>query len=527
MAGEVRNVSKSEVDERLSALLNNASAIRAVASAVEGTIGPKGLNCMLVDRFGDVVITNDGATILSKIEVNHPAGKMLINAAKAQDEEVGDGTTTVTLIASTLISEGVNQVLRGVPVAKVIEGIKVGVKRAISLLEEHSRPVEDFSSPLLFRAAYIAGRGNEDIASIAVEAARIMGKEKLLDPSFKLKDMVVAKEGANNEVFLGLIIEKERMNRQMPRRVDKALVLVVDDALEPEEIEDDALATESGFREYQRLREEFRKGIEKIISLGVKFVAVSKGVDRLAEEMLTDAGVMVLRRLSNKDITKIAEHTGAKPIKRTSLMKSREELQGFLGYAETIYNDEKLENTRIMGGKGKPVATILVGAATEEVKEERERIAKDAAAAVQMAIKGGVLPGGGAIELYAIKEVQRAREEIKGMAVYGIDCVIEALKKPLTQIVLNAGFNPLEKIGDVLARQSKEDNDALAIDCDTGEVADMMELGVVDPTPVKVFALKTAGELAEAILSINMIIKKREEIPSEEKKTTQRKEDEL
>jgi chaperonin GroEL (HSP60 family) len=156
------------------------------------------------------------------------------------------------------------------------------------------------------------------------------------------------------------------------------------------------------------------------------------------------------------------------------------------------------------------------------VKEERERIAKDAAAAVQMAIKGGVLPGGGAIELYAIKEVQKAREEIKGMAVYGIDCVIEALKKPLTQIVLNAGFNPLEKIGDVLARQAKEDNDALAIDCDTGEVADMMELGIVDPTPVKIFALKTAGELAEAILRINMIIKKKEEPPSEEKESAEK-----
>ncbi|MBC7238442.1 MAG: chaperonin, partial [Chloroflexi bacterium] len=171
-----------------------------------------------------------------------------------------------------------------------------------------------------------------DIARITVDAGRIMGKEKLLDPSFKLKDMVVAKKGANNEVFLGLIIEKERMNRQMPRKVEKTPVLVVDDALEPEEIEDDALATESGFREYQRLRQEFKQGIERIISLGVKFVAVSKGVDRLAEEMLTDAGVMVLRRLSNKDINKISEHTGAKPIKRTSLSKSKEELQSFLGY---------------------------------------------------------------------------------------------------------------------------------------------------------------------------------------------------
>ncbi len=519
MAEEVKRFSKSEVDERLAALLSNASAIRAVASAVEGTLGPKGLNCMLVDRFGDIVITNDGATILSKIEANHPAAKMLINAAKAQDEEVGDGTTTVTILASALITEGVNQIARGVPIAKVIEGIKVGVKRAIEVMEAHSRPVEDFSSPLLYQSAYIASRENEDIARLVVEAGRIMGKEKLLDPAFKLKDMVVAKEGAENEVFLGLIIDKERMNRQMPRRVERAKVLVVDDALEPEEIEDDALATESGFREYQRLRNEFKEGINKIISLGVKFVAVSKGVDRLAEEMLTDVGILVLRRLSSKDLNKIAEHTGARPIKRSSLYKSREEIESALGYAEEVFHDERLEHTRVLGGKGKPVATILVGASTEEVKEERERIAKDAASAVQMSLKGGVLPGGGAIEMYAIKEVQKAREETRGMSVYGIDCVIEALKKPLTHIVLNAGFNPLEKIGDVLASQAQNDSDSLAIDCDTGELIDVMEKGIVDPAPVKINALKTACELAEAVLRINTIIKMREESQTQEKES--------
>jgi hypothetical protein len=182
-----------------------------------------------------------------------------------------------------------------------------------------------------------------------------------------------------------------------------------------------------------------------------------------------------------------------------------------VGHAVRAYEDEKLEHIRIIGGTGKPMATILVGAATAEVVGERERIAKDAAASVQAALRGGVVPGGGSIELAVSREVAQARAGVKGMSVYGIDCVVEALKKPFSQIVTNAGFNPLEKIGDVLSAQAAKSSDGIAVDCDTGEVADMWELGVVDPALVKTHALKAAGEIAEAILRIDTIIKMKED----------------
>jgi len=157
------------------------------------------------------------------------------------------------------------------------------------------------------------------------------------------------------------------------------------------------------------------------------------------------------------------------------------------------------------------VATILVGASTREVRDERERIAHDAASAVQAVAVGGVVPGGGAAELAAARAVQALRAGMRGMAAYGADCAIEALRVPLMQIVSNAGFNPLEKVEDVLAAQAARESPALAIDCDTGEVTDMMRAGIVDPLPVKKQALRTAFEVAEAILRIDRIIKKRQE----------------
>lgn len=514
MAGERgTETSRTDVDERMAALVSNASAIRTVAAAVEGTLGPKGLNVMLVDKFGDTTVTNDGITILKRIDANHPAAQMLIDVARAQEDEVGDGTTTAAILASALVTEGVNQISRGVPAAKIIEGMKLAAIQAADVLRSHAVQADGTQDGALKKAALIAGRGNEDVADLAVEAARVIGEEKLRERDFKLAKAVVAKEGAENEVFTGLIIDKERMNKQMPKEVENCRLLIVDDALEPEEVEDDALGTEAGFARYLELKNEFKDNVGKLIDLGVNFIAVSRGVDDIAEEMLTDAGAVVVRRVSSRDLERLAEHTGAKPIKRTSLSRSKDEIKGVLGKCERVYEDTKLEHIRVLGGGGKPAATILVGAATREVKDERERIAKDAAAAAQVSLCGGVLPGGGSIEAAASSALRDVKDSAPGMASYGVDCMIEALKRPLAQIVANAGFNPLEKVEDVIAAQSKGGAHSLAIDCDTGDIADMIEHGVLDPTLVKVHALKAAAEVAEAILRINTIIRKRPEEP--------------
>jgi chaperonin GroEL (HSP60 family) len=193
------------------------------------------------------------------------------------------------------------------------------------------------------------------------------------------------------------------------------------------------------------------------------------------------------------------------------LKKDTADISKYLGRADRIYEDEKLEQIRVVGGRGKPMATILVGAATEEIVGERERIAKDAASSVQAAIKGGYVPGGGAVELALARDLEKSRDSVKGMSSYGLECVLNALKRPLSQIVHNAGFNPLEKVEEANAAQLAAGSDSLGVDCDTGHVSDMLTLGVIDPMPVKLHAIKAAGEVAVAILRIDTIIKKKDD----------------
>ena len=513
MNNQVKQVSPAEVEERAGALATNAQAIAALATAVEGTIGPKGLNCMLVDRLGDVTITNDGSTILDKIDVSHPAARLLINAAKAQERQVGDGTTTATLLAASLVREGVAHALRGVPVARLLEGMTAGLEAAAQALRAQAVPVASLDDPLLRRAALIAGREDAELSQLALQAARLVGMAKCREHGFRLADLVVAQEGAQSEVFAGLIVDKQRMSRQMPALVRSARLLLVDDALEPEELENDALGTEAGFAKYLEYKEQFRQALANIVALGVNVVMVERAVSDLAEEMLTEAGVMVLRRVSALDLARLAEHTGARPLKRTTLYRDPDRLRSCLGRARRVYQDQLLEHVRVVGGRGRPAATILVGAATAQVRDERQRIAQDAAWAVQQAIVGGVVAGGGAAELGALAAVEKTRQSLRGMAAFGVDCVQEALKRPISQIIANAGFNPLEKVDLAIAANSRLPG-RMGLDCDTGEVADMLAAGVVDPATVKVQALQTAGEVAQAILRINVIIRKREESPA-------------
>ena len=467
-----------EVDQRLAALMTNAGAVQAVVAAVEGTLGPKGLDTMLVDRFGTITVTNDGVTILEEMEATHPAARMLINTARAQEREVGDGTTTATVWAGALVSEGLNQVLRGVPVARVLEGMQVGVKQALACFEQRGRRVQGPDDPLLYRVALVSGRGNEEIADLVVQAARLVGRG--------------------------------RWHKQMPVSVEAPRVLVIDDALAPEELEDGALATEAGFNRYLTLEAEFHSNIVKIIEMGVNLILVDRKIDDVAGEMLADAGVIALARVSAREWQRAAEHTGAWPVKRTALKKTPAELARYLGSARRAFEDEKREQVRIEGGGGKPCATVLVGAATEEVLSERERIAKDAASAVQAALNGGVVPGGGAVELAVGRDLDAVKSGLKGMTAYGVECVAAALKRTFTQIVANAGFNPLEKLGDVVSAQLADGSDCLGIDCDSGTVVNLWERGIIDPLPVKTNALRAAAELAGAILRIDTIIKKRE-----------------
>ncbi|MFB0846757.1 TCP-1/cpn60 chaperonin family protein [Paenibacillus oleatilyticus] len=498
-----------EGEEAFATLRNNANAIRAICSAVEGTLGPKGLDTMLVGTQGEVVITNDGVTILEKMDVTHPAARLLIQVARSQQHQVGDGTTTATVLAGALVAEGVAQVTRGVPVAKVVRGVQDGVAAALESLARRARPLEGMSDPLLYRIAYIAGREHADLAKLIVEGAKRLGPAKLREPHFRFSDVVMSHGKAANEVWPGLLINKKPANAQLDFPPDTAQVLLFQDAFEPETVDEEALMTDAGFHKQTQLREQFRALLEKLVELRVGFVASERGVDPEAEQFCTDHGIMVLQRLPRAELRRIAEYTGARPIRRSGLRKPASELAGYLGFAGHVAYDERLESVRMAEGKGRTQVSIVVGASTSEVVGERLRIARDAASSVQAALRGGCLPGGGAAEMAVAHELDRHRETVQGMEGFGVAAVAQALRKPLAQIVVNAGYNPLEKVEEVKAAQIASGNDALGIDCDAGSVADMMAAGVVDPAEVKLHALQAAGEVACAVLRIHTVIKMR------------------
>ena len=500
-----------EKDTRYQLLENNAQAIRALMQAVESTIGPKGMDTMLLDPFGSVTITNDGMTILEMMEVNHPVAKMLINAVRSQQEATGDGTTTATLLAGEMILMGIEQINKGVPAAQIIKGINQAVLMAEEEWQKEKILWDFHDKQTRQKIALIAAREYADIADLISQAAENVGEEKLREENFALASCIKGVQGAQGEVFNGVILSKNRHDKQMPEHLEGEIkVLVIDDALDSEEIDDKALSTESGFREYMNLKKEFRSNLQKIIASGAKLVLVDRGINNEAAEILSEAGIMAISRIPHQELEQAAEHCGAYMLRRTGLKKDLDEIKKYLGTLSEVIDDEKLSFCKLIGGGGEQRATVIITAATAEVVGERERIAKDAAAALQAAVKHGLVAGGGAGELAVAHSLQNRRDELTGMSGYGLDCVVAALKKPFMQIVKNAGFNPLEKIGDVAQAQEQRGNHYLAVECENGQIADMQALGVLDPYDVKLHALKTAAEAASAILRINIIIKKKE-----------------
>ncbi len=500
-----RSSEPSENIQPLAALMTNLEAIRTLTQIVAGTFGPKGLDCMLIDQNGEVIVTNDGATILKTIDTTHPIAQILINAIRLQEEKVGDGTTTASILTEGMITEGANQVIKGVPVIKVIDGIKLGIDAVLEILTKAKISIDRLDSPLLERIALISARGHHSLADLVVKAVRTLGEDYIAKPGFKLADQVLAFEGSITELISGTVINREPLNKVMPCRIEDAKILIIDDALEPIKVDHQALGTEAGFNRQLHNQELLHESIIRLAKMGVKGVFADRSISDQAESCLTDFGIIGVQGVLRREWERLADLTGARPIKREDLLKTTEELGTVIGKTAAVIVDEDNKNIRVLGYPEQKMVTILVGAYAKEIVEEKERIVKDAAGAVQAAWHEGVVPGGGSIELGIARLL--SKKPPTNMNRYGYNCVVEALKKPIAQICSNAGFNNLEKIAEVWARQEETDSLGIGVNCETGQVEDLMQTGVYDPYLVKYYALKSAGEVAEAILRINTIVK--------------------
>lgn len=498
-----------EMFERLAALRTNVEAAMVVTGAVERTIGPKGLDVLLMDDAGEAIVTNDGATILANMDIHHPVARMMIKMAQAQEAEVGDGTTTATILAGALIKAGGEQVERGVPLNHVLDGMELAWSWALAELERRAQRLSGLDDTRLRQTALVSARGQEEIAQLAVEAAQAVGEENLLDRQIDCKEWVAASTFGRSEVIKGVVIERPRLHRETPPVIEGAHLLILDDALAPREVGDEALSSEAGFREYLTAREEFRRNLEKLRDAGVNCILLNRSLADMGDDMLYDFGIMVVEYVPHRQLEEVARYTGGRLVNRCVLERSAESIAALLGKAHKVVADDASGSIKIVDGAGRPVVTVVVHAATEDVLEERLRITKDAVAAVQSAVRGGVVAGGGAVELALARYLKTREAEIPGLKRCGLDCCVSALQKPMAQIVANAGFSPLEKIELAARKQAETGIDSLGIDCETGEVADMAERGIWDSYLVKYHAMRAAWEIAKGVLRIDLIIRKR------------------
>jgi archaeal chaperonin len=492
-------------EDRLRVVRTNIAAVQVIVETVAGTLGPKGLDVLLVDDLGRIILTNDGIEILRQLDAQHPCARLVIQAIEAQETAVGDGTTTATVMAGALLESALLALQKGVPVNPILSGMVKASSVAVRALEDMAKPVP-LDSPLLLQTALIAARGDETLAQLVVEGVRALGPEKLKDPEFRLSSLIAPRLGQTSQLVAGTVLSKPALNPPLMAWEKTGGILVVADALEPESLDPQALGTESGFNQYLVLQNRFREALQNLSGKGIVVLLAERSIDPTALEVLNQLGVLAFERVSQRDWRRICQFTGATPITRTAL--ASKDLP--LGKAHARYSGEQAR-LLFTDGAGEPMVTLQVGAISDEVLAENVRVTTDSCGAVQAALHQGIVAGGGAAEVACRPAVQELLDQTQTLERYGIQAVLEALSRPLEQMLSNAGYAPLEKIAQVLAQQQIEHNPHLGIDQETGNITDLWKLGILDPTEVKTHALKVACEIAGRVLRIQTIVRKREE----------------
>lgn len=515
---------------------NNITAAKIIAEIVKTTLGPKGMDKMLVNSFGDVTITNDGATILKEIDVQHPAAKMLVEVAKAQDNEVGDGTTTAAVLAGELLSKAEELLDQNIHPTIIIEGYRKAAEKAREVLEKMALPVSIKDEQLLVDVAMTAmgskgvAGAREHFAKLAVEAVKQVVEEK--DGKLKADiDLikVLKKHGKSleeTELVRGMVIDKEVAHPQMPKIVHNAKIALLNAKLEIEKTEFDAkINIESPEQMKLFLEEEermLREMVDKIAEVGANVVFCEKGIDDLALHFLAKRGILAVKNVSSSDMEKLARATGGKIVANVKDLSPE-----LLGEAKTVeevkIGEDKL--VYVKECKNPKAVTIVIRGGTEHVVDEAERSLHDALCVVRNAIEDGkIVPGGGAPEAEVARQLRDYAAQIGGREQLAIEAFADAVESiPLT-LAENAGLDPVDIMVELRAAHEKADGYAMGVDVFTGKIRNMLELKVVEPLRVKLQVIKSATEAACMILKIDDVIaakgiekeKEKEKKPKEE-----------
>lgn len=503
------------------ALRNNIAAAKALGETIKTTLGPKGMDKMLVDSLGDITITNDGVTILEEMEIEHPAAKMLVEVAKTLNQEVGDGTTSSVVFASELLRKAEELLDQDIHPTVIIRGYKIAADIAKKTLEKMARKVTLKDREILKKIAITSMSGKsalsqhpnlmEKIADLIVEAVITVAREEngkiIIDREDIKREKKAGGSIEDTELIKGVVIDKEVVHPQMPKVVKNAKIALLDTALEVKETETDAEIRITKPEELKAfLAEEERmlkEMVEKIAKVGANVVFCQKGIDDLAQHFLAKKGIMAVRRVKRSDMEKLAKATGARIVTNLDDLSEND-----LGYAEIV--EEKRvggENmVFVRGCKNPKSVTILARGGTEHVVEEIDRSIEDAIGAVTSTLADGYyVPGGGAPEIEVAINVRKEAHKYSGreqLAILAFADAIEIIPKAIAE---NAGLDTIDIILKLRAEHEKG-NVTYGVDVDKGDVGDMLAKGVVDPLRVKMQMIASATEAAEMILRIDDII---------------------
>jgi len=500
------------------ALRANMMAAITIAEMLRTTYGPRGMDKMLVDTLGDVTITNDGATILDKMDVQHPAAKMLVQIAKGQDEEVGDGTKTAVIFAGELLKQAEDLIAKDVHPSIIINGYKKALEEAVNLARKIAKPINIDDEELLVRIASTALTSKavhgvrDHFARIAVKAvkqiAELRGDRWYVDID---NVQIIKKHGASladSQLIYGIVLDKEVVHPGMPKRVEKARIALIDAPLEIEKPEIDAEIRINDPLQMRRFIEEkeniLRDMVEKIASIGANVVICQKGIDDVAQHFLAKKGILAVRRVKRSDMEKLERATGGRIVSNIEDLTEKD-----LGYAELVEERKVGEDKMVFieGTRNPRAVSIVIRGGLERIVDEAERSFRDALSVVADVIKEPkVVYGGGAFETEVASHIREFATKIGGKEQLAVEAFAKALEGVVTALVENAGFDPVDYIMKLRAAHRKEDGYKYGVNVFSGEIADMEQLGVVEPLLVKINAIKAGTEAATLILRIDDVI---------------------
>jgi len=497
---------------------NNIAAAKLISEIVKSSIGPRGMDKMLVDSLGDVTITNDGATMLKEIDVQHPAAKMLVEVSKTTDNEVGDGTTSAVVLAGALLEKAEELLDKDVHPTVIVDGYSKAAKKATEAMEEIAEKVTSDNKDWLVKVAKtsmqtkLVFKEAEELAKLVVDATLAVAEKADKGQKVDIDNVKVEKKPGGSlkdtKLIQGIVLDKEVVHSGMPKMVEKAKIALISAPFEIEKTEFDAklnINDPSMMKKFLDEETKMLKGmVDKIVEVGATVVVCQKGIDDIAQHYLAKAGVLSVRRAKESDMTKLAKATGARVVNNFEDLSPAD-----LGYAAHV-EERKVEEDKwvfIEGCKNPKAVTILIRGGTQRIVDEGERSLHDALMVTKDVIENpAVVAGGGAAEAEAASRVLKWADKLSGREQLAAQKFAEALESIPIALALNAGMDPIDAQVEFRAKHATESGKWYGIEAADGKVKDMYQRQVFEPLSVKVQIIRSATEAASMILRIDDVI---------------------